>query len=186
MPIALTNHVQLKAAQINAKYCVNCPLCTSRNTVVYGYGNIYSRHALVGEAPGKIEDKLGLPFCGKSGEFLRSQLAKLGVSLADCYVFNSVLCRPPNNRRPTASELNACREHINTMLRLCYASTFITFGLTATRTFLPTAKLTDVLGVCHTLYDGRIVIPNYHPAYVLRTPTLQKQFRRILRKGISA
>lgn len=40
-------------------------------------------YAVVGEFPGQIEIKMGLPFVGRSGNVLRQELARLGIDIDD-------------------------------------------------------------------------------------------------------
>ena len=54
--------------------CDRCSLSQKRQQVVVGRGNIKPGIAIVGEAPGKLEDKVGQPFVGDSGKFLLKML----------------------------------------------------------------------------------------------------------------
>jgi DNA polymerase len=63
----------------------------------------------IGEGPGEQEDKQGLPFVGRSGQFLRSAIKRAGI-LDDVFITNVVRCRPPDNRDPEPEEIEACWE----------------------------------------------------------------------------
>lgn len=58
----------------------------------------WSRIALVGEAPGKEEARLGHPFVGRSGQLLNDMLKKAGIKRADCLVANVFRSQPPGNK----------------------------------------------------------------------------------------
>jgi len=53
--------------------------------------------ALVGEAPGKSEELLGMPFIGESGQLLTQLLADAGIIRSECYLTNVFMDRPPSN-----------------------------------------------------------------------------------------
>lgn len=53
--------------------------------------------ALVGEAPGEQEEKVGLPFVGTSGQELRSIMTEAGLDMGRCLLTNVFMERPPNN-----------------------------------------------------------------------------------------
>jgi uracil-DNA glycosylase len=55
------------------------------------------RIAIVGEAPGEEEERVGVPFIGKAGQFLQSFLRRHGINMAECYKTNVFLERPPLN-----------------------------------------------------------------------------------------
>ena len=52
----------------NVVNCTLCKLCHDRKNAVPGRGNLNSKILFVGEAPGKNEDNLGLPFIGFAGK----------------------------------------------------------------------------------------------------------------------
>jgi uracil-DNA glycosylase len=81
--------------------CVKCPLYQSRTHAVPGEGDPQAAIMLVGEAPGRVEDREGRPFVGPSGRFLITLLERNGLSREAVFITNSVKCRPPNNRSCT-------------------------------------------------------------------------------------
>ena len=59
---------------------------------------------IIGEAPGQVEDRKGLPWQGGTGRLLKRTLEKQGIDLfEDCICVNAVNCRPPKNRAPKAA-----------------------------------------------------------------------------------
>ena len=92
--------------------CTRCGLWESRTNAVVGSGCLDAEIVLVGEAPGRTEDELGLPFVGRAGKLLDDVLGKAGLSRDDVFIMNVVKCRPPNNRRPKKGEMDACEGFI--------------------------------------------------------------------------
>ena len=54
--------------------------------------------ALIGEAPGADEIKLGRPFVGKAGQLLDRALAATGIDRDRCLIANVFRYRPPDNK----------------------------------------------------------------------------------------
>ena len=65
---------------------------------------------LIGEAPGKDEDRLGKPFVGRSGQLLNKALAIVNIQRENTFITNIVKCRPPNNRKPLPIERRICKD----------------------------------------------------------------------------
>lgn len=57
--------------------CQACSLCEKRNNVVFGYGNPDAQVMIIGEAPGEMEDRQGVPFIGHSGQLLDLYLGQV-------------------------------------------------------------------------------------------------------------
>ena len=97
--------------------CYRCELAKTRNNLVWGDGDAYSASTLIlGEAPGEDEDEQGVPFIGKSGSLLREYLNKAAWEKKEYFITNTVLCRPPNNRKPTMIESLACSSRLATVI----------------------------------------------------------------------
>ena len=92
-----------------ASVCVKCPLSETRNSVVFGSGNSDADLMFVGEAPGAEEDRQGLPFVGRAGNFLTELLEGIGMRREDVFIANVLKCRPPGNRDPQPEEIDSCR-----------------------------------------------------------------------------
>ncbi|MCA1656173.1 MAG: uracil-DNA glycosylase [Actinobacteria bacterium] len=148
--------------------CTACPeLVAARSTVVVGEAPAGARLALVGEAPGAQEDRLGRPFVGRAGALLDEVLAESGLSRAEVAVLNVLKCRPPANRPPRPVETANCRSWLAGQLEVVRPAVVVALGLSATRWFLGPTTLTAVRGRVH-LVDGRPVVPTYHPSAALR------------------
>lgn len=72
---------------------------------VIGEGSHEAKIMFVGEAPGKNEALTGRPFCGAAGKVLDRLLGHVGIERQSVYITNIVKDRPPENRDPTAREI---------------------------------------------------------------------------------
>ncbi len=153
--------------------CTRCRLCETRQRVVIGTGPHDAKLLLVGEAPGRDEDEGGAPFIGRSGQLLFRLIdEEVGLSRAECYVTNTVKCRPPGNRVPARDELDACRPWLETQLGDLAPRVTLALGLTAAREVLgATLPMGRIHGRARHLGDAA-GLATYHPAAALRDPAL--------------
>jgi len=98
--------------------CQRCPLHRSRTNLVFGEGNPEADLMFIGEAPGETEDQTGRPFVGKAGQLLTQILAAVGIQREEVYITNVVKCRPPGNRVPTKTEMDACWDWLAAQIAL--------------------------------------------------------------------
>ncbi|MCL4361725.1 uracil-DNA glycosylase [Candidatus Dependentiae bacterium] len=158
--------------------CMQCPLGgLGRTKVVFGAGNPDSKIMFIGEAPGAKEDELGLPFVGRSGQLLTRALNKLNVQRDDVFITNIVKCRPPNNRLPLPIESTTCKSILLfNQIKIIRPKIICTLGSHALNSLYDKVfQITKCRGKQHE-FDGIVVIPTYHPAYVLRNPVSGKHF----------
>lgn len=164
-----------------ASVCTLCPLAEGRTNVVFGNGDADADLMFVGEAPGAEEDRQGLPFVGRAGGLLTELLTEIEMSRDDVFVTNVLLCRPPGNRDPQPEEIEACRPYLERKIELIEPRVIATLGNFATKLLTGSrVGITRVRGTpqVHTL-GGRsvLVMPLFHPAAALRTPSLAETLR---------
>ena len=117
--------------------CRRCGLAATRQQVVVGRGNPNARLLLVGEAPGAEEEACGQPFVGRSGRLLEAMLAAAGLdSERDLYIANVIKCRPPGNRKPSRTEIEACRPWLERQIDLVRPQLVLLVGATALEALL--------------------------------------------------
>lgn len=166
--------------------CTDCKLHASANTVcMWGTGPKKARVMIVGEAPGYNEDKEGRPFIGESGQLLRGELQKLGIDPEDCYITNTIKCRPPENGKPKAPELKACRKYLESEIAAVQPEYIIALGAISTKAILKESKITEVHGQIKEFKDllGTFKgMAAFHPAYCLRDPSKLPFFRKDLER----
>lgn len=153
-----------------ASGCTRCELSTTRTQVVFGVGTERADLMFVGEGPGAQEDLQGEPFVGRSGKLLdKLVLEELGIDRSSFYIANVVKCRPPNNRDPKPVEIEACWSWLDQQLAIIDPKVIVTLGNFATRTLLKTTVgITKLRGRVHE-FEGRLLVPTFHPSAALRT-----------------
>ncbi len=161
-----------------AKGCVRCRLAQGRTQVVFGVGHPRADLMFVGEGPGEQEDLRGEPFVGRSGQLLdRLVLEEMGLTRDRFYIANTVKCRPPGNRDPLPDEVAACRPWLETQVDLIGPKVVVTLGNFAAKLLLGTTDgITKLRGRSYPFGRG-VLVPTFHPAFVLRSPGLVPQVR---------
>jgi len=188
MQSAADRREALKAVYEQARGCEKCPqLAATRTTVVFGAGNADADLMFVGEAPGANEDKQGLPFVGSAGKLLEKLLGEIGLARADVFIPNVLKCRPPGNRDPHPTEIEACQDYLWRQIDLIQPLVLCTLGNFSTKLLRgdPTG-ITRLHGSAEVRVIGPRAVrlyPIYHPAAALYTPsmldTLRADFARI-------
>lgn len=122
---------KLRKLEIEANACKRCRLHETRKNVVFGVGPANAKIMLLGEAPGSMEDKSGVPFSGAAGKKLDGLLNEAGLRRADVYITNVVLSRPPQNRVPLPDEVEACRAFLDGHISIIKPKLIVALGRTA-------------------------------------------------------
>jgi uracil-DNA glycosylase len=158
---------ELEAIAAEAAGCTRCRLHQSRTQVVFGQGDPRADLMFVGEAPGLHEDRQGVPFVGPSGQLLNRLLEGIGLRRQDVYICNVVKSRPPQNRDPLPDEIAACRPWLDAQVRLVDPKVVVTLGNFAARTLLETTTGISRLRGRAYPFQGRVLLPTFHPAAAL-------------------
>jgi DNA polymerase len=158
-----------------AVVCVKCKLSKSRKQVVYGVGNPNADLMFIGEAPGHDEDVKGEPFVGRAGQLLTDIIKAMKLTRDDVYIANVIKCRPPENRNPEPDELEACRPYIRRQVEIIQPKVIVTLGKFALQSLTEKAYGISAVRGKWLEYEGVRVMPTYHPAYLLRTPSAKKE-----------
>ena len=172
-----------KLSELEKEYfdCKKCPLLVeNRTNIVFGVGDPDKcKVVIIGEAPGQQEDIQKEPFVGKSGKLLNEFLESIGLSRSEVYITNTILCRPPNNRNPSAEELQKCKPRLEKHIEILDPKVIITLGNFATQYMLQTKTGITKLRGRPVERFGRLVIPMQHPAVLLyngNSPAKRKEF----------
>lgn len=171
--------------------CKKCTLHKNRTNVVFGSGNDKAVVIFIGEAPGYYEDLKGKPFVGAAGKLLTKLLKSVDLSREQVYIANVIKCRPPNNRNPLSGEIDICKKYLYAQIDFINPQIICTLGNLATKLILKkNVGITSVRGKLFRV-GGRLVLPIYHPAAALYTPSylpsLEKDFvtmKKVLDKQI--
>ncbi len=156
--------------------CTRCELSKTRIKTVFFRGNPKASLCFVGEAPGADEDASGVPFVGKAGQLLDKMISAMGLAAdKDVYVCNIIKCRPPGNRRPTPDEIKTCIPYLHEQLANVAPKVIVAMGNTSAQALLDTKLGITRLRGEWKLYRGKtLLMPTYHPSYLLRESPIQK------------
>ena len=158
----------LEEAKREALTCTKCRLAGGRTQVVFGVGHPTADLMFIGEAPGFHEDKQGEPFVGAAGQLLTTLLADIGLTREQVYIANTLKCRPPGNRDPMPDEIESCKPWLKEQIELIDPRVIATLGNFSTQLLL--GRKVGITKVRGQRFDwrGRVLIPTFHPAAVLR------------------
>ena len=161
-----------------------CALKKTASNLVFADGNPAADIMLIGEAPGRDEDRMGLPFVGAAGQLLDSMLKSVGMNRQDVYITNILPWRPPGNRTPSAEETRLLWPFLRRHIQLKAPKIIFALGGSSAKLLLDSqtgilklrGQMTkiDFSDAC----DGSLmlpVLPSLHPAYLLRSPNMKKQ-----------
>jgi DNA polymerase len=147
--------------------CQACGLSRNRKNPVPGEGSLEPALMLVGEGPGANEDLQGRPFVGEAGKLLDRLLAGIHLTRRDVFIGNTVKCRPPNNRAPTAEELACCKPFLIAQIAWLQPKMICVLGNSALNALIgPQYSISKVRGQV-LFIDGMHYMPTYHPAAAL-------------------
>lgn len=160
-----------------------CPgLANTATQLVMGDGNPDADIVFIGEAPGAKEDKQGLPFVGRAGQFLNDMLQLIDLSRSDVYITNIVKYRPPNNRDPSDQEKAEFLPYLFKQIAIIKPKVIVTLGRHSMEAFLPGFKISEVHGQPKRK-NGLVYMPLYHPAAALYNggmrDTLIEDFKKL-------
>lgn len=142
--------------------------------LVFGEGNPDADLVIIGEAPGEDEDRQGRPFVGRAGQLLDRILESARIEREDIYITNILKYRPPNNRNPKPEEIVASEPLLLEQLKLIRPQVIGTLGNFPTQYFAGTKDgITKTRGKWFDWHGVR-VFPMFHPAYLLRNPSREK------------
>ena len=169
-----------------------CPeLAESATQLVFGDGNLNADIIFIGEAPGKQEDKQGVPFVGAAGKFLDKLLATINLSRQNVYITNIVKYRPPNNRDPKPEEKQAFWPYLRRQIGIIKPRILVTLGRHSLQCLLPEVRIGEAHGkpirtpdinkisnnkqvLTDDSTEGIVILPLYHPAAALYNGSMRQ------------
>ena len=155
--------------------CSRCKLhALGRTQVVFGVGNPNAELMFVGEAPGADEDIQGEPFVGKAGQLLTKIIEAIGMTRDQVYIANVIKCRPPGNRNPEPDEVEQCEPFLFRQIDTVKPKVIVALGKFAAQCLLKTETPISRLRGQEFTYRDVILIPTFHPAYLLRNPSAKR------------
>lgn len=163
-------------------------LSKQAKNLVMGDGDLNTQIMFVGEAPGRKEDELGLPFVGSAGKILEELLATINLTREQVYITNIVKYRPPNNRDPLPAEKRAFWPYLLRQIEIINPQVVVTLGRHSLSYFFPEAAINQVHGQSQLFkmatWSG-IIFPSYHPAATIYNRSLkvvvESDFQKLLK-----
>ena len=162
--------------------CCRCKLHGGRTRLVFGVGDPMAELMFVGEAPGRDEDREGIPFVGRAGQLLTKIIAAIGLSREDVYIANVIKCRPPNNRNPEQDEVETCEPFLFQQIDVIRPKVVVALGSFAVRTLLRSDQPISRLRGQVFDYRGAKLVPTFHPAFLLRSPDRKRDVWEDMKK----
>jgi DNA polymerase len=166
-----------------AQKCHLCSLSKGRNKVVFGEGNKKAEVMFIGDIPLEIEDNEGKPFLGRGGEMLTAMIEKvLDIPRQNIYLTNLLKCHPHANQEIHKSEYHTCKAYLFKEIELVNPKIIITLGEKAYHYL--TNDFTALKEIRGTVIQKKrhIIIPTYHPNFLLKNPSLKKEVFKDLKK----
>jgi DNA polymerase len=156
-----------------------CALKRTATNTVFADGTELAPVMLIGEAPGREEDRLGKPFVGRAGQLLDKMLASIGLDRArNAYITNVINWRPPGNRDPAPDEAAQCLPFLRRHIELAQPRIIVLLGAVAARHVVgKTDGIMKMRGrwMQYRVGDAMVpLMPTLHPAYLLRQPAHKK------------
>jgi len=146
--------------------------------LVFSDGNKDAKIMIIGEAPGRTEDKFQKPFVGRAGKLLDSLLESISLDRSKVYITNVVNYRPDKNRKPTPEEINKFKKLLFKHVDIISPKCILLLGATAVRAVINhVGPLKEVRGewrnvkIINNSYD---ILTTFHPAFLLRQPKQKK------------
>ena len=152
-----------------------CDLKRGARQLVFADGTPGARVMIIGEAPGRDEDREGKPFVGRAGQLLDRMLAAIDLDRGEnTYITNVLPWRPPQNRDPKPEEIAMMKPFLERHVALAQPEVLVVMGNISCQAVLGKRGITRLRGK----WDQALnlpVIPMFHPAYLLRQPQMKRQ-----------
>jgi DNA polymerase len=182
--LATESSGDLSSIRLHLGDCTRCKLHgLGRKQIVFGVGNPSARLMFVGEAPGADEDVQGEPFVGRAGQLLTKIIESIGFKRSDVYIANVIKCRPPANRNPEPDEVAECQPFLFRQIDAIKPRVIVALGTFAAHALLETdAPISRLRGRAHPYRHGSVLIPTFHPAFLLRSPDRKRDVWEDMKK----
>ncbi len=185
-PIVENKTDQLKKLREKIQNIENCELKKNASKIVFADGNIDSPIMIVGEGPGQKEDELGKPFVGDAGMLLNKMFKAINIDRKNIYITNVVNFRPPNNKKPEASEITKYSNFLRKHISIIDPKILVLMGSTAMESlFGSKIKISKERGMWKEIIINNktyLTIITFHPAYLLRQADQKKYSWEDLKK----
>ena len=171
---AVNTNLTLEKIRADLGDCQRCKLCSQRTNIVFGVGAADADLMFVGEAPGRDEDLQGIPFVGRAGQLLTRIIQAIDLQRDQVYIANILKCRPPRNRDPEPDEVEQCEKFLFSQIESVQPMIIVALGRYAAQTLLRSSTPISRLRGEFRDFRGTLLIPTFHPSYLLRNPSAKR------------
>ena len=177
--IDLSNITSLVDLRARLDSLDDCPLKHTASNLCFADGNPGARVMIIGEVPGRDEDRMGVPFVGFAGQLLDKMLASIGLDRVSTYLTNILPWRPPGNRTPTAEEIAMLKPWLFRHVQLANPDFILLLGGAAAKfVFCSQDGIFKLRGKWRDIDFGdgvmRPTLASLHPTYLLRSPAQKR------------
>ena len=182
-PVAAAKELAQGAATLDAlrdaiALYPHCEMKNGARNLVFSDGTPEARVMIIGEAPGRDEDREGRPFVGRAGQLLDAMLAAINHGRESpenpVYITNVMPWRPPQNRNPEPDEIAMMLPFLIRHIELAKPEILVLMGNIACQALLKEKGITKLRGTWMQA-QGLPALPMFHPAYLLRTPAAKRE-----------
>ena len=158
----------------------HCELRKGARNLVFSDGQPEARVMIIGEAPGRDEDRVGKPFVGRAGQLLNLMFEAIGLrrdsdtAETAFYITNVLPWRPPQNRDPKPDEIAMMLPFVQRHVDLLNPDVVVLMGNISCQAGLGKRGITRLRGTWAEAY-GKPALPMFHPAYLLRNPQAKRE-----------
>ena len=157
----------------------DCPLKDTASNLCFADGNPGARVMIIGEVPGRDEDRMGFPFVGSAGQLLDKMLASISLDRVSTYLINILPWRPPGNRTPTDEEIAMLTPWFLRHVQLANPDFILLLGGAAAKlVFGSQDGILKLRGKWRDTDFGdgvlRPTLASLHPTYLLRSPAQKR------------
>jgi len=158
----------------------HCELKRGARNLVFADGNPKARVMIIGEAPGRDEDREGRPFVGRAGQLLDKMLAAIDMARdaegaeKSVYITNVLPWRPPRNRDPLPEDIAMLLPFLQRHVELIKPEVIVLMGNISCQAGLGKRGFTRLRGQWAEAYNTPC-LPMFHPAYLLHNPAAKRE-----------
>lgn len=161
--------------------CHLCDLSKSRRQSMCGHGSINATVMFVDAFVSAAEDEANAYYSGRSGAMLRDMIEKvIGLNVDEVYMTHAVKCKPFGFQTPSSSECNSCYPYLSKQIETIAPAIIVALGHDAYSILSNGAEDFDTLRGQLIPYSNALLIPVYHPTFLLRNPSYKKEAMRDL------
>lgn len=163
----------------------SCQCLLAGKTETNFSGPLDAKILFVGESPGYEELREGVPFVGRSGRLLTNILGRERIPIEICFFANSARCMIEKDNL-TQKEVNqilkSCRPNLETIIWHIQPKIIVPLGAIALQQVMKMKGIKKARGNFYWSEEFNCwILPNWHPAYILRNANEEDNFIRVFR-----